>query len=87
MNRAAQKIRAWRKAQVPPLTQAAFGELYGLKGLSISRIERGERLPRLKVAIQLEADGIAVAADWHRPAIVAGDGRDGLAESEPHEAA
>lgn len=66
-NRAAQKIRAWRKRQTPPLTQAEFGRRFGLAGITVSRIERGERLPRLRAAARLEQAGIVETADWTRP--------------------
>lgn len=41
-------IAAFRKAQVPPLTQDELGEKIGVDGMTVSRWERGESLPQRK---------------------------------------
>lgn len=70
-NLAGEKMRLYRRRLCE--TQGEFGARYGLKFNAISRYERGERFPELKLALQLEKDGVCECADWARPPLAAAE--------------
>lgn len=59
-------LRAFRSKLAE--TQAEFGKRYGLTFNAVSRYERGEYLPDLRLAVQFEADGICSCRSWCDPA-------------------
>src|SRR6186713_55039 len=80
MHRAGQKIRAWREAQVPPLSADEFGERLGAPSPWPSRTVYGwearGKIPRAAAQRRLAELGVCRPEDWLLPA-------EGTA-SEPH---
>lgn len=67
MNRGAQKVKAWRRSQTPPVTQEQMVDRFGMSMISWSRFERGERTPPPKVIQRLDDAGICTLQDWLSP--------------------
>jgi NAD+ synthase (glutamine-hydrolysing) len=72
MNRAGEKIRAWRESQRPPLTAAEFGQKFGGPEPWPSRTvygwETGGKIPRPGIQKRLADLGICELGDWLEPA-------------------
>jgi hypothetical protein len=62
------QLRAWRKAQTPPLSGHDAGRWLDLSFMSIYRLEQGTRLPGGKVMRALLARGICTLEDFETPA-------------------
>lgn len=61
---AGHKLRAWRKAQEPPLSQGELGARFGVSAMTISRIEKGRQDPSLKFMHAVDRAGIATLDEW-----------------------
>ena len=73
MSLGAKKLRDWRKAQKPRVSQGALGGLLGtidraaaVSFNQVSRIERGECVPRLPFMVACQRLGICEIGDWAR---------------------
>lgn len=83
MNRGAQKVKAWRRAQTPKVTQGEMRKRFGLTVVSWSRIEAGQHVPRPRVIKMLEDAGICSLQDWLSPPLSDSDAPAGRSNSEP----
>lgn len=62
--RAGERLRVWREAQAPELTQAGLAARLGVSQSTVSNLERGALLPVRTMAIAIEdLTGISVR-DW-----------------------
>src|SRR6478735_7871277 len=72
MHKAGRKIRAWREAQVPPLSAGEFGERYGEPRSWPSRTVYGwearGKIPRAAAQRRLAELGVCRPEDWLLPA-------------------
>lgn len=66
-NRAAQKLRRWRKKQTPPMSGEDFARRIKVSRNTVYRIETGKRLPRPEAIAALEAEGICTLMDFYAP--------------------
>lgn len=67
MNLGAQKVKAWRRAQHPRVTQKHMARRFGLSMITWNRIECGHQLPPLQQAVALREAGVCDPGDWLRP--------------------
>ena len=68
MHRAGQKLKAWRKAQVPPLSAEEFAARYGFKTQTVFGWEAKGRIARASAQRTLAELGICHPGDWIEPA-------------------
>lgn len=64
MNLGAQKVKAWRRAQSPRLSQTGMAERFGLSLMTWSRIENGHQMPPLEQAVELQKAGVCDPGDF-----------------------
>ena len=82
MHRAGEKLKAWRKAQSPPLSAEDFAARFGFKTQTVFGWESKGRIARAAAQRTLAELGICQPADWIEPATKTTKDNDTMAESD-----